>query len=350
MEITRRATLALLGRGILAASSPWVVSTASGNERSVSLGLLSPNLVSAIHFIAKKTGAYAKNGLTISERLIPSGESSAGIEELLRGHLDVFIGAGAEVARANSLYVEEGKTPPLVVIQGGTAGVSSLVLRKDWEGKTFDVLKSLPLKIAVSSPSSIHLALFRGYLVERYGTSTDLRWQFLNMEGGNMAPMLRARQMDGFLHSEPATTSAVMDNSGFVFMNARRGDMGAKARIAPVTFTSANRSWLTNNRDTANHFVAALDDANMTFAKMPKPQMVDIIAEWAKLPTAIISNAYDRMDPRMNMTAEGAQAWWDLVGRVIRDRGEVSSKLQFRDVFATDYLLSASASLAKGTS
>jgi ABC-type nitrate/sulfonate/bicarbonate transport system substrate-binding protein len=309
VEITRRTALEFLGQGLLAAGSGWSVSIARDNGRSISLGVLSPNLVSAIHSIAKRTGAYERKGLTIVERPIPSGESAAGIEELIRGNLDVFIGAGAEVARANSIYIDGKKSPPLVVIQGGTAGASSLVLRGDWRGKSFDDLKSKPLKIAVSSPSSIHLALFRGYLLERYATTTDLAWQFLNMEGGNMAPMLRAKQMDGFLHSEPATTLAITADAGFVFMSAKRGDMGTRARTIPVTFTSANRSWLMKNQDTANRFVAALSDANISFATMPKAQMVDMIAEWAKVPAAIVSQAYDRLDPRMTMTLEGAQAF-----------------------------------------
>lgn len=350
MDITRREAISLLGRGLLVTGGTWNASFARSNDRTISLGVLSPNLVSAIHSIAKKTGAYEKNGLSVVERPIPSGESAAGIQELIRGHLDVFIGAGAEVARANSIYIDGKNAPPIVVIQGGTAGASSLVLRSDWQGLSFADLENKPLKIAVSSPSSIHLALFRGYLLERYAT-TDLPWQFLNMEGGNMAPMLKAKQMDGFLHSEPATTLAITADAGFVFMSARRGDMGTRASIIPVTFTSANRSWVMKNRDSANRFVAALGDANLTFAKMPKTQMVDVLAEWAKLPIAIVSQAYERLDPRMTMTLEGAHAWWDMIGRVIRERGEISSKLQFGDVFATDYLLSEkTSSSVKGIS
>jgi ABC-type nitrate/sulfonate/bicarbonate transport system substrate-binding protein len=348
MELTRRAAIAILGQGILAVSTDWGLTTARASGNTVALGMLSPNLVSSIHYIAKKTGAYERHGLTIIERPIPSGESSAGIEELLRGHLNIFIGAGAEVARMNSNYAAGNNTPPIIVIQGGTPGATSLVLRHEWEGKSFDDLKGRPLKIAVSSPSSIHLSLFRGYLRERYGTSANLGWQFLNMEGGDMAPMLTAKQMDGFLHSEPATSSAISSGAGFLFMNAGRGDMGAKAKMVPITFTSANRSWLTSNKDTADRFLAALSDANMAFTKMPKPQMVNILAEWARLPNAIVSLAYDRIDPRMAMTVEGAQAWWDLIGRVIRERGEISAKLQFKDVFATDYLLGDKSSSSKG--
>jgi ABC-type nitrate/sulfonate/bicarbonate transport system substrate-binding protein len=350
MEVTRRAAISFIGRGLLVAGSAWSASITRNNDSTISLGVLSPNLVSAIHSIAKKTGAYEKNGLTVVERPIPSGESAAGIEELIRGHLDVFIGAGAEVARANSTYIDGKKAPPLVVIQGGTAGASTLVLRSEWHGKSFAELKGKPLKIAVSSPSSIHLALFRAYLLEQYSTTTDLAWQFLNMEGGNMAPMLRAKQMDGFLHSEPATTLAITAGAGFVFMSAKRGDMGTRASIVPVTFTSANRSWMMKNRDAANRFVAALRDANATFAKMPKIQMVDILAEWAKLPTAIVAQAYERLDPRMSMTLEGAHAWWDMIARVIRERGEISTNLHFEDVFATDYLLSEKTSPIKGVS
>jgi ABC-type nitrate/sulfonate/bicarbonate transport system substrate-binding protein len=268
---------------------------------TIRLGMLSPNLVSAIHFIAKKTGAYEKNGLTLS--------------------------------------VEQGKTPPLVALQGGTAGSSTLVLRNDWKGKSLDDLRTKPLKIAVSSPSSIHLALFRGYLIERHIAAADLSWQFLGMEGGDMAPMLRAKQMDGFLHSEPATTIALNLGAGFVFMSAMRGDMGPTMKMIPITLTSANRAWVTNNRDTVKQFSAALNDANTSFATMPKAQMVSIIAEWARQPTDVVSQAYERVDPRMNMTLAGAHAWWDVIGHAIQVRGEISNRLRFEDLFDTNYLL-----------
>jgi len=305
----------------------------------VRVGMLSPNLVSVIHHIAKKTGAYEKNNLVIEERPFSSGQSAAGIEELLRGNLDVYIGAGAEVARANSEALERGQKLSIAVINGGTAGVTTLVLRKDIQARSLDELKGRPLRIAVSSPSSIHLALFRGFLLgERKLPPESLGWQFLRMAAGDMVPALVTKQIDGFLHSEPTTTLALTNDAGYVFMNARRGDMGQKARIVPVTFVSANREWTARNPEAVRRFMRALRDANEAYEKTPKTRMVAIMAEWARQETEIVMLAYDRLDPRMQMSLAAARAWWDIIGAGMRARGEISERLKFEDVFDVNFL------------
>ena len=51
----------------------------------IRVGMLKPNIVTVIYWIAVKTGAFDKNGLDIAENPFPSGQTAAGIEQLLRG-------------------------------------------------------------------------------------------------------------------------------------------------------------------------------------------------------------------------------------------------------------------------
>ena len=56
------------------------------------------------------------------------------------------------------------------------------------------------------------------------------------MESANMLPALLTGQIDGFLHSEPTPTLAIVNKAGHLFMQAGRGDMGPNP--PPATFTS----------------------------------------------------------------------------------------------------------------
>ncbi len=301
---------------------------------TVRVGLLSPNLVSVIHYIAQKTGAYQKNNVNVVEKKFSSGESAAGIEALIKGDLDVYIGAGAEVPRANSAALAKGQNPPLIVLDGATAGVTTLVLRNDLQAKSIDELKGKPLKIGVSSPSSIHLALFRGFLLDETKYTTEsLGWQYVKVSGGDMVTALKTKQIDGFMHSEPTTSLAVKNDVGYVFMNARRGDMGKKAKILPVTFLSANAAWVKKDPEAARRYIKAMQDAGRTYDTMPKADMVAIMAEWAHQDPAIVSLAYDRLDPRMSMTADAAHAWWDVIASGMSKRGEITDKVTYGNTF-----------------
>ena len=88
------------------------------------------------------------------ENPFPSGHTAAGIEQLMRGGLDFYLGASGEVAHANSRYVEAGKPPPIALIEGGIAGGSFFVLRNDLKGKMIDDLRGQKLRIGISNPSS----------------------------------------------------------------------------------------------------------------------------------------------------------------------------------------------------
>src|SRR5258708_3055670 len=113
----------------------------------IRVGMLKPNIVTAIYWIAGKTDSFQKNGLDVIENPFPSGQTAAGIEQLMRGGLDFYLGASGEVAHADSRYVEAGKPPPIALVEGGIAGGSFLAMRDDLKGKTLDDLRGKPLRI-----------------------------------------------------------------------------------------------------------------------------------------------------------------------------------------------------------
>ena len=79
----------------------------------VRFGMLYPNLVSVIHAIAKKIGAYEKYNLQVIETPFKSGQATAGVEQLWRGNLDFYMGGAPEIPRLNSRVIESGGTAPL---------------------------------------------------------------------------------------------------------------------------------------------------------------------------------------------------------------------------------------------
>ena len=56
-----------------------------------------------------------------------------------------------------------------------------------------------------------------------------------------MVPALLTGQIDGFLHSEPTTTLAIVNKAGHLFMQAARGDMGPNP--PPATLMSSRRDY-----------------------------------------------------------------------------------------------------------
>ena len=153
----------------------------------------------------------------------------------------------------------------------------------------------------------------------------------LRIDGGNMLPALLTGQIDGFLHSEPTTTLAIMNNAGHLFMQAARGDMGSAP--PPATLMSSRRDYLAKNPDVARRFLRAIADANEAYARAPA-DMTSLIAEWSGQDEKIIHAAQDRMNPTTHLTQAQAQKWWDFIGSVMVERGEISPKVKpFPDVF-----------------
>jgi ABC-type nitrate/sulfonate/bicarbonate transport system substrate-binding protein len=304
----------------------------------IKVGMLKPNIVTAIYWIAVRTKTFEKQGLEIAENPFPSGQTAAGIEQLMRGGIDFYLGASGEVAHADSRYVEAGKPPPIALVEGGIAGGSFLIMKNDLKGKTIDDLRGQNLRIGISNPSSYHLILLRAFLRERNMTTDDLGWRFMTVGGPEMLPAMVSHQLDGFMHDALTTTLALRAKAGFVFMDSDRGDMGARAKLLPGTGVCANRDFVRSHPDVAKRFAQALRDASAAYAAAPKADMVAIMSEWSRQDPAVIDDMYERFDPRVGLTRQSAQTWWDILGSAMLARGEISPKLTLNDVFDLDYV------------
>lgn len=328
MTTMTRRRLLLSSAALVAA--PYVVRAAAGD--TVRFGVLHPNLTTVIHAIAKETGAYQRHNLNVVETKFKSGQTVEGVEQLWRGNLDFYMGGGPEIPRLNSRMIESGNPVPLAVVSGANPGHTSLVLSNKLQPKTIDDILQQQLRIAVSSLSSVHLAFFRGYLLnEKKLELNAIAWRFLGIEGSNMVPALLTGQIDGFLHSEPTTTLAIMNGAGHLFMQAARGDMGPNP--PPATLMGSRRDYIKSQNEIAKRFMLAIFDANAAYAKDPKA-MVPVIAEWSGQDDKVVAAAEERMNPTTRLTRPQAQKWWDFIGKAMIERGELSPKMEpFRDVF-----------------
>ena len=217
-------------------------------------------------------------------------------------------------------------------MSGANPGHTSLVLSNKLQPKTIDEILNKPLRIAVSSLSSVHLAFFRGYLLaEKHLELKAIAWQFMGIGGSNMVPALLTGQIDGFLHSEPTTTLAIVNKAGHLFMQAAHGDMGPNP--PPATLMSSRRDFVATKNEVAKRFMRAIFDANEAYSKDPAA-MAPLVAEWSGQDVKIVALAQERMNPTTRLTHAQAQKWWDFIGKAMVERGELSPKLKpFRDVF-----------------
>jgi ABC-type nitrate/sulfonate/bicarbonate transport system substrate-binding protein len=332
MQVNRRN----FGLGVLAGAA--FVATGGMKARAagsgtIRLGYLYPNLTTLAYGIADHIGAYKNAGLDVQAQPFNSGQTVEGIQSLWRGDLDVYYGGGPEIPHLNSRLIEAGNAVPLAVISASNPGHTNFVLSNKNQPKSFDELVGKPLRIGVSSPSSDHLALFRGWLtVEKKLTTKELGWQFLTVEGGNMPTALLTDQLDGFLHSEPTTSLAILNKGGHLFMTASRGDFGANP--PPMTFMASSHDFMSKNGDTLRAFMKATQSANDFYKKTSKEEMIPIISKWSGTKPDVLQEAYQRINPNIGMSHDQAQKWWDFVGTAMVGRGELSKKMDpFRDVF-----------------
>lgn len=327
-------------RSLFAALITAVCVAAAGAHAAdkVKVGMLKPNVVTVIYWIAVKTGAFEKNGLEIEEHPFPSGQSVAGVEELLRGSIDFYIGAGGEVARADSHTIQAGKPSPLAMMPAGDKGGTNFMMRNNLQGKSFDDLKSQPLRIGISSPSSTHLILFRSFLKDKGLTTNDLKWQFVTVQGENMVPALLGGQLDGFMHDALTATVALRAKAGFLFMSAHRGDMGPTAENLPNTMITGSRAYMKAHPDVTRRFFKAIFDASDAYEKATVAERVSMIADWTHREPAVIEDMLKLFDPRVPRSEKPAQAWWELDGAAMKARGEIIPELKFDDVFDLSYL------------
>jgi ABC-type nitrate/sulfonate/bicarbonate transport system substrate-binding protein len=311
-------------------ASPRILRGAKSD--AVRFGMLHPNLTTVIHEIAKRTGCYERHNLNVVETRFKSGQTVEGVEQLWRGNLDFYMGGAPEIARLNSRIIEAGKPAPLAAVSGANPGHTSLVLSNKLQPKNLEELLKQPLRIAVSSLSSVHLALFRGYLItEKKLDLKAIAWRFMGMDGSLMVPALLTGQIDGFLHSEPTPTIAIANKAGHLFMQAARGDMGPNP--PPATLMASRREFIDKRNELAKRFMRAIFDANDEYAKAPE-KMTPLIAEWSGQDETIVKQAQERMNPTTRLTQAQAQRWWDSIGKAMIERGELSPKLKpFSDLF-----------------
>src|SRR5258707_6136497 len=240
-------------RRLLIAATAVVASPRSlraAEPDTVRFGVLHPNLTTVIHEIAKRTGCYERHNLKVVETRFKSGQTVDGVEQLWRGNLDFYMGGAPEIPRLNSRMIESGASPPLAVVSGANPGHTSLVLSNKLQPKAIDELFNQPLRVAVSSLSSVHLAFFRGYLLtEKKRDLKYLPWRMMGMEASNIVPALLTGQIDGFLHSEPTTTLAIVNKAGHLFMQAARGDMGSDP--PPATLMASRRDFIGKKNELA---------------------------------------------------------------------------------------------------
>ena len=309
----------------------------AADNATVRFGFLYPNLTTFIHGVAQNIGAYEKHGVTVVEQKFTSGQTIEGVTQLWQGELDLYFGGGPEVVSLNSRAMDAGKKMPLAVVSGANAGHTSFVLSNKIVATKFEDLIGKPLRIAVSSPSSDHLALFHGWLhVDRKMTDEQLGWQFLPLEGADMPTALLTNQIDGFLHSEPTTTIALSTKAGRLFMSARNGDFGEGP--PPMTFLMGNRDFLAAKPDAARRFMAAMADANAVFTAASKEQMIPLLSKWSGTKPDLLQLAYPRINPQVSMTHAQAVKWWAYVGQAMIANGQANAKLDpFRDVFDLQY-------------
>src|SRR6185295_319608 len=287
---------ALSRRDIIVAPLIWPLTRTSSFAAPADLvrfGMLYPNLVSVIHAIAKKIGAYEKYNLQVIEVHFKSGQATAGVEQLWRGNLDFYMGGAPEIPRLNSRFIENGGTAPLAVVSGTNPGHTSLVIANKLRPKVIDDLLGRRLRIAVSSLSSVHRAFLRGYLrVEKKVDLDKVPWRFLSVDAGNMITALITDQIDGFLHSEPTTTLAIVNKAGHLFMQAARGDMGPNP--PPNSFLTTRRSFLAQSPDVVRRFLLAIFDANRAY-EAARERMIPIMSDWSGMEERVILSAIERM-------------------------------------------------------
>jgi ABC-type nitrate/sulfonate/bicarbonate transport system substrate-binding protein len=146
-----------------------------------------------------------------------------------------------------------------------------------------------------------------------------------------MVPALLTGQIDGFLHSEPTTTLAIVNRAGHLFMQAAHGDMGPNP--PPATFLGSRRDFIAQKPVVARRFMSAIFEANDAYSRSPK-ELASLVAEWSGQDIKVVLAAQERMNPTTRMTQAQAQKWWDFIGATMVERGELSPKVKpFPDVF-----------------
>ena len=296
-------------------------------------GVLHPNTTEVIQPL-RRSRRLREARPDVIETKFKSGQTVEGVEQLWRGRLDFYMGGAPEVPRLNSRVIEGGRPAPLAVVSGANPGHTSLVLGNKLHPKAIDEILSQPLRIAVSSLSSIHLAFFRGYLRTEKKLELDgIKWRFLGVEAANMLPALLTGQIDGFLHSEPTTTLAIVNKAGHLFMQSRARRHGAKSATGdPHAQLAARLSAKKCRRRPALHARNCRQQCSLR-ARAGRDDLADRGVERTGRKdhsrSAGANEPHNAPDARTSL-----QKWWDFIGNVMVERGEISPKVKpFPDVF-----------------
>jgi len=294
----------------------------------VRIGVLHSSLVSVLHALALSKGYYAREGLNVRETDFNSGDGTAGSESLLRGGLDVYIGTLAEITRINGQAIASQKPPPLAAVAAGNPSPTTLVLRDDIPFRSVTDLKGL--RLAVSSLGSDHLINFRYFLSENGLTTDGLEIRLQRVGGPDMPPALLSRQIDGFLHSEPTVTIAVMKAHGKIAMTRR--DFGAEAK-APALGVIVARKWAAAHRPIVEDVIRALWRTTNDYPAMPRADVEKIFSDYIHSEPDVIAAAYPHVDPRLYDLREMADAHLQIAVSAMVQRGEVPAELKLADIF-----------------
>ena len=122
------------------------------------------------------------------------------------------MGGAPEIPRLNSRVIESGGAAPLAVVSGTNPGHTSLVLSNKLtrnRSKNFSINRSgSPCLRSLPSIARSFAAISKP---EKNIDLDNVPWRFVSVEGGNMIAALLTDQIDGFLHSEPTTTLAIIE-------------------------------------------------------------------------------------------------------------------------------------------
>lgn len=298
----------------------------------VRMGVLHSGLFTVIHAVALQGGYYARNGIDPKVTDVRSGDGTAGAESLLRNSLDVYLGTPVELTRVNAQAIAGDQKPPLAVVAAGAPNFTNLVLRK---GLTYTGPSDLKgLRIGVSAPGSDHLVNFRFLLAEKGLTTDGLDMRILPLGSSNMLPALTSGQIDGFLHSEPTVSIALIKAGATLAISGKQfGTSGD----SPGLSLNVGRIWATAHRDVMTRLVKALWDASDDYTSMPEAKAVEIFQNYMPSDPDILSRAYGNLDPRLHDLTKMADAFWKVNVAAMRERGEVVAELKPQDLFDNSF-------------
>jgi ABC-type nitrate/sulfonate/bicarbonate transport system substrate-binding protein len=145
-----------------------------------------------------------------------------------------------------------------------------------------------------------------------------------------MPPALLSRQIDGFLHSEPTVTIAVMKAHGKIAMTRR--DFGAEAK-APALGVIVARKWAAAHRPIVEDVIRALWRTTNDYPAMPRADVEKIFSDYIHSEPDVIAAAYPHVDPRLYDLREMADAHLQIAVSAMVQRGEVPAELKLADIF-----------------